>query len=56
LNGETVYRILPEIHIYNVVRGGAGVLIFTGAAIGLYNILRSILFRHRASIANADDT
>ena len=44
LNGETVYKVLPEIHIYNVVRGGTGVLIFSGAVVGLYNIFRSIFF------------
>jgi cbb3-type cytochrome oxidase subunit 1 len=44
LNGETVYKVLPEIHTYNVVRGATGVLIFTGALVGFYNILRSICF------------
>jgi cytochrome c oxidase cbb3-type subunit 1/cytochrome c oxidase cbb3-type subunit I/II len=41
LNGEVVYRILPEIHIYYVVRAGLGLLIFGSALIGLYNIVRS---------------
>jgi cbb3-type cytochrome oxidase subunit 1 len=54
LNGETVYRILPQIHVYNVVRGASGVLIFTGAAIGLYNIMRSVFLGK--SLAHADDT
>jgi cbb3-type cytochrome c oxidase subunit I len=44
LNGETIYRILPQIHIYNVVRAGMGLMIVTGALMGLYNIGRSILF------------
>jgi cytochrome c oxidase cbb3-type subunit 1/cytochrome c oxidase cbb3-type subunit I/II len=44
LNGETIYRILPQIHIYNVVRAGMGLMIVTGALVGLYNIGRSILF------------
>jgi cytochrome c oxidase cbb3-type subunit 1 len=47
LNGETVYKVLPEIHIYMVVRGGTGVLIFSGALIGFYNIFRSLLFNRR---------
>jgi len=42
LNGETVYRMLPEIHIYMVLRVALGVLIVGGAAIGLYNIGRSL--------------
>ena len=44
LNGETIYRLLPQIHIYNVVRAGMGLMIVTGAFVGLYNIIRSVLF------------
>jgi cytochrome c oxidase cbb3-type subunit I len=43
LNGETVYRVLPEIHLYYVLRASLGVLIFSSAIIGLYNIIRSLL-------------
>jgi cytochrome c oxidase cbb3-type subunit 1/cytochrome c oxidase cbb3-type subunit I/II len=42
LNGETVYRILPEIHVYMVLRASIGVLLWSGAIIGLYNIIMSI--------------
>ena len=42
LNGETVYRILPEIHVYMVLRASIGVLLWSGAVIGLYNIAMSI--------------
>ena len=42
LNGETVYRVLPAIHSYMVIRLGIGVLLFGGALIGFYNILRSL--------------
>jgi len=45
LNGEVVYRILPEIHIYYVVRAAVGVMIFTGAAIGFYNIMRTLFYQ-----------
>jgi cytochrome c oxidase cbb3-type subunit 1/cytochrome c oxidase cbb3-type subunit I/II len=44
LNGETIYSLLPQIHIYNVVRASMGLMIVTGALMGLYNMLRSILF------------
>jgi cytochrome c oxidase cbb3-type subunit 1/cytochrome c oxidase cbb3-type subunit I/II len=44
LNGETIYRILPQLHHYNIVRAGLGLLIVTGAVVGLYNIVRSIFF------------
>jgi len=42
LNGELVYKMLPEIHVYMVLRASIGVLIVSGAAIGLYNIARSL--------------
>ena len=42
LNGETVYRILPEIHVYMVLRAAIGMLLWSGGVIGLYNIAMSI--------------
>jgi cbb3-type cytochrome oxidase subunit 1 len=42
LNGETVYRVLPAIHPYMVLRVGIGVLLLGGAGIGLYNIYKSL--------------
>jgi cytochrome c oxidase cbb3-type subunit 1/cytochrome c oxidase cbb3-type subunit I/II len=44
LNGETVYRILPEMHVYYITRASLGLMIFSSAIIGLYNIARSIFF------------
>ncbi|HEA67245.1 MAG TPA: cytochrome-c oxidase [Desulfobacterales bacterium] len=44
LNGETIYRTLPQLHNYYIVRAGLGVLIVTGAVVGLYNMIRSIFF------------
>jgi cytochrome c oxidase cbb3-type subunit 1 len=44
LNGETVYRILPEIHMYYILRASLGVIVFIGAVLGLYNILRTLYF------------
>jgi cytochrome c oxidase cbb3-type subunit 1/cytochrome c oxidase cbb3-type subunit I/II len=44
LNGETIYRVLPEIHIYYVLRASIGFLVMSGAYIGLYNILRTLFF------------
>jgi cytochrome c oxidase cbb3-type subunit 1/cytochrome c oxidase cbb3-type subunit I/II len=44
LNGETVYRILPEIHMYYILRASLGVVIFSGAVLGFYNIVRSLFF------------
>lgn len=43
LNGETVYRVLSQLHVYYVVRGGLGVIVFCSALIGFYNIFRSLL-------------
>jgi cytochrome c oxidase cbb3-type subunit 1/cytochrome c oxidase cbb3-type subunit I/II len=42
LNGETVYRVLPEIHMYYIVRAGLGLMIFTAALIGLYNMGKTL--------------
>lgn len=44
LNGEIVYRVLPEIHIYYITRASLGLMIFSSAILGLYNILRTIFF------------
>jgi cytochrome c oxidase cbb3-type subunit 1 len=49
LNGETVYRILPQLHIYNIVRASMGMMIVAGAMIGLYNIVRT-LFSYREEV------
>ena len=42
LNGETVYRILPQIHLYMVLRAGVGILILGGAVLGLFNIFMTL--------------
>jgi len=42
LNGETVYRVLPEIHIYYIVRAALGLMLFTSAGIGCYNVAMSL--------------
>ncbi len=46
LNGEAVYRVLPQIHVYYVTRASLGLMIFCSALIGLYNIIRSLWFNH----------
>ncbi len=44
LNGETVYRVLPEVHLYYVLRASLGLMIFTSALLGFYNIIRTLYF------------
>ncbi len=44
LNGETVYRVLPEIHLYYILRAAIGFLVMSGAYIGLYNVIRTLYF------------
>jgi len=44
LNGETVYRILPEMHVYYITRASIGLMIFSSAVLGFYNIVRSLFF------------
>jgi cytochrome c oxidase cbb3-type subunit I len=41
-NGLAVYKILPEIHIYMVLRASIGLLIFGGAVLGLINVYKSL--------------
>jgi cytochrome c oxidase cbb3-type subunit I len=45
LSGSDVYRVLPELHVYWIWRAGFGVLISASAALGLYNIARSLYGR-----------
>ena len=45
LNGQAVYKLLPEIHIYMVLRAAVGLLIVSGAVLGLMNIYKSIFGR-----------
>jgi cytochrome c oxidase cbb3-type subunit 1 len=48
-NGETVYRTLPELQPYYVIRASSGTLIMIAAYLGLYNIIRSLYFNRGAS-------
>jgi len=48
-NGETVYRTLPEIQPYYILRASLGTLIVVGAYIGLYNVIRSLYFNRGAA-------
>jgi cbb3-type cytochrome c oxidase subunit I len=47
LNGETVYRVLPQMHMYYVIRAALGLMIFSSAVLGMYNILRTLFFYPR---------
>ena len=42
INGEVVYRTLPQLHPYLVVRASIGLLLVSASFIGLYNIFMSI--------------
>jgi len=44
LNGETIYRVLPQIHMYYILRLSIGFLIAASAYLGLYNVVRTIFF------------
>ncbi|MEE9529507.1 MAG: cbb3-type cytochrome c oxidase subunit I, partial [Syntrophobacteria bacterium] len=43
-SGETVYRLLPQLHHYNIARSSMGLLIVTSAIIFLYIIIRTMFF------------
>ncbi|HEX3000556.1 MAG TPA: cbb3-type cytochrome c oxidase subunit I, partial [Armatimonadota bacterium] len=45
LNGETVYHVVPALKPYMVLRLMGGLLIITGAFIGLYNVIMTLLKR-----------
>ena len=51
LNGETVYRVLPQIHVYFVTRAALGLMLVTGAAIGFYNIFKTV-FSNSGEVAS----
>lgn len=42
LNGEMVYRVLPEMRYYMVLRGALGVMVVGGACLQLYNVLMTV--------------
>jgi cbb3-type cytochrome oxidase subunit 1 len=42
LNGTTVYRTLPMIHIYFILRASIGLFFIGAAFIGAYNVIMSI--------------
>ena len=44
-NGEAVYRVLPELSTYFVVRLMSGVLMLTGAALFVFNVAATLLGR-----------
>jgi cbb3-type cytochrome c oxidase subunit I len=41
-NGETVYRVLPEMAPYMVLRALSGLFIITGALLGFYNVVMTL--------------
>ncbi|MFH0724848.1 MAG: cbb3-type cytochrome c oxidase subunit I [Pseudomonadota bacterium] len=45
LNGETVYRVLSEIHMYFVVRASLGLILFVSALVGFFNIVCTLVYR-----------
>jgi cbb3-type cytochrome c oxidase subunit I len=41
-HGETVYRVLPEIAPYMILRAALGLFIITAAGVGLYNVIMTL--------------
>lgn len=46
-NGEVVYRVLAEVHMYYITRAALGLLVFSAAALGLLNVLMTLFARPR---------
>ena len=42
LNGEALYRILPQIYLYMVLRASLGILLLGGAVMGCFNIMMTL--------------
>ncbi len=42
LVGEMVYRVIPELHVYMILRAATGVAIVAGACIQLFNVVMTI--------------
>ncbi len=53
LNGEVVYRVLPELRIYFIVRGISGVLVVVGALLFIYNVAMTV--RGKAGELDAEE-
>ncbi len=51
LNGEMVYRVLPQLKIYLVVRGVAGTMIVISALLFIYNVMMTVLSQRQTSEA-----
>jgi cytochrome c oxidase cbb3-type subunit 1 len=45
INGETVYRVLPQIHLYFIIRASLGLMIFSSAVLGFYNLFRTLFVK-----------
>ena len=41
-NGETVYRVLPQIAPFMASRAALGVFILTGSLVGLFNLFMTL--------------
>jgi cytochrome c oxidase cbb3-type subunit I len=53
-NGESEYRVLPQLHIYFLLRQSIGLLLVSAAFIGFYNVYMSFYSRKRVHY-HADD-
>ena len=42
-DGETVYRVLPQLRPYMISRAALGIFILTGAVAGLVNVVMTLV-------------
>jgi cbb3-type cytochrome c oxidase subunit I len=45
VNGEVVYRLLPQLQIYFIARGISGAMVVVGALLFVFNVVMSVLGR-----------
>ena len=41
-HGEALYRVLPQISIYMILRAALGLFILTGSLLGFYNVVMTL--------------
>jgi cbb3-type cytochrome oxidase subunit 1 len=49
-----VYRVLPSLKIYFIVRGISGVLMLAGGCLFVWNVLFTLLGRGEAALAHEE--
>jgi cytochrome c oxidase cbb3-type subunit I len=55
INGEDVYRVIPTLKVFHIVRGISGILMLTAGCLFVWNVFMTILGRGEAALATPGD-